>query len=176
MWLGWFCGTEKQTCFFQCNWRLADSPSAAWDASPQLGYSCNTKNQRGFKSTLTFVASHEARRRMAVFPNTSNMKLHQTGEPWHLSCHGSKAPAKPHVPLRPCAPTARSPGCRGSPPASAPGAFPDGGDKGDNDGENFQAAQQHVKGEKKLGKIAIGGKVTHGAYHVETGAYVVQTG
>ena len=25
----------------------------------------------------------------------------QTREPWHLSCHGGKTPAKPHVPLRP---------------------------------------------------------------------------
>ena len=33
----------------------------------QLGYSRNTKSQRGFKSTLAFSASHEARRRMAVF-------------------------------------------------------------------------------------------------------------
>ena len=23
---------------------------------------------------------------------------HQTGEPWHLSCHGGKTPAKLHVP------------------------------------------------------------------------------
>ena len=26
---------------------------------------------------------------------------HQTGEPWHPSCHGGKTPAKPHVPLCP---------------------------------------------------------------------------
>ena len=40
----------------------------------------------------------------------TNRKLHQTGEPWHPSCHGGKTPAKPHVSLRPCAPAARSPG------------------------------------------------------------------
>ncbi len=33
----------------------------------QLGYFCNTKGQRGFISTLAFFASHEARRRMAVY-------------------------------------------------------------------------------------------------------------
>ena len=38
-------------------------------------------------------------------------------EPWHPSCHGGKTPAKLHVPLRPCAPQARSPGCRGTTPA-----------------------------------------------------------
>ena len=49
----------------------------------------------------------------------TNRKLHQTGEPWHPSCHGGKIPAKPHVPLRPCAAPPRSPGCRGSPPAAS---------------------------------------------------------
>ena len=69
-----------------------------------------------------FYASHEACRRMAVFLIQLTGKLHQTGEPWHLSCHGGKTPANLHISLRPCAPKARSPGCRGSPPArgSAP--------------------------------------------------------
>ena len=44
-------------------------------------------------------------------------KSHQTRELWHPSCHGGKTPAKLHVPLRPCAPQARSPGCRGTTPA-----------------------------------------------------------
>ena len=35
---------------------------------------------------------------MAVFPIQLTRKPHQTGEPWHLSCHGGKTPAKPHVP------------------------------------------------------------------------------
>ena len=33
-------------------------------------------------------------------------------EPWHLSCHGGKTPAKLHVALRPCATKARRDGCR----------------------------------------------------------------
>ena len=33
----------------------------------QLGYFRNTKGQRDFISALAFIASHEARRRMAVF-------------------------------------------------------------------------------------------------------------
>ena len=33
----------------------------------QLGYFRNAKGQRDFISTLAFIASHEARRRMAVF-------------------------------------------------------------------------------------------------------------
>ena len=31
----------------------------------------------------------------------------QTGEPWHLLCHGGKTPAKPHVPRVPCAHSAQ---------------------------------------------------------------------
>ena len=49
---------------------------------------------------------------MAAFPNSTIMNPHQTGEPWHLSRHGGKTPANPHVPLRPCAAMPRSPGCR----------------------------------------------------------------
>ena len=33
---------------------------------------------------------------------------HQTGEPWHPSCHGGKTPAKPNVFLRPCANSTQS--------------------------------------------------------------------
>ena len=35
---------------------------------------------------------------MAAFPNSTIRNPHQTGEPWHLSCHGGKTPAKLHVP------------------------------------------------------------------------------
>ena len=38
-------------------------------------------------------------------------------EPRGLSPSGGKTPANFHVSLRPCAPMARSPGCRGAPPA-----------------------------------------------------------
>ena len=53
----------------------------AWDASSRLGYSCNTKGQRDFISTLVFGASHEARCRMAAFSIQQTRKPHQTGEP-----------------------------------------------------------------------------------------------
>ena len=58
---------KKQACFFHYGWHYAYSISIAWDASSRPGYSCNTKGQRDFISTLVFVASHEARCRMAVF-------------------------------------------------------------------------------------------------------------
>ena len=35
--------------------------------------------------------------------------------PWHPLCHGGKTTAKLHVPLLPCAPMVRSPGCSASP-------------------------------------------------------------
>ena len=49
------------------SWVYTYSNFAGWDASMQLGYFCNAKCQRGFKSTLAFVASHEACCRMAVY-------------------------------------------------------------------------------------------------------------
>ena len=44
---------------------------------------------------------------------------HQTGEPWHPSCHGGKTPAKPNVFLRPCANSAQS-GVKGHCPLRKP--------------------------------------------------------
>ena len=79
-------------------------------------------------------ASREARCRTAATPQPSRISPCsparparrdecralpcQTGEPWHLSCHGGKTPTKPHVALRPCAPKARSPGSRGTAPCA----------------------------------------------------------
>ena len=49
------------------SWRGAGLTLAGWDVSMQLVYFCNAKGQREFDFTLAFVASHEARRRMAVY-------------------------------------------------------------------------------------------------------------
>ena len=57
---------------------------------------------------------------MAVFPNTSNMKLHQTGEPWHLSYHGDKTPAKPHVSSTPLRAYGAQSGVQGGTPCLSP--------------------------------------------------------
>ena len=65
--LGWFCSTKNGLDFSHYGRHYAYSISAVWDVSPRLGYSCNTKDQRVFFHTLAFIASHEARRRMAVF-------------------------------------------------------------------------------------------------------------
>ena len=50
-----------------CSWRWSDLPLASWDASLWFGDFCSAKGQRDFKSTLAFLASHEACRRMAVY-------------------------------------------------------------------------------------------------------------
>ena len=48
------------------SWRVAGLLLAGWDVFLWFGYFCRAKGQRDFKSTLAFVASHEACRRMAV--------------------------------------------------------------------------------------------------------------
>ena len=49
------------------SWRGAYSNGGAWDASLQLGYFCDAKCQRGFETTLAFVASRRACCPTAVF-------------------------------------------------------------------------------------------------------------
>ena len=65
----WVVSPHRKTdlIFSHYGWHYAYSISAAWDASPRLGYFCNAKGQREIQITLAFLASHEARRRMAVF-------------------------------------------------------------------------------------------------------------
>ena len=103
-----FAAQKNRLDFFHYGWHYAYSISAAWDASMQLEYFCNAKCQCGIHSTLAFLASHEARCRMAVFSIQLTKNPHQTGEPRGPSPSGGKTPAKPHIPLRPCAPKARS--------------------------------------------------------------------
>ena len=53
-------------------------------------------------------------RETAAFGGQAAILLDQTGEPWHLLCHGGKTPAKPHVREQP-ARYARRSGCRAKP-------------------------------------------------------------
>ena len=85
-----------------------------------LGYSHNAKGQRDFISTLAFLASHEARRRMAVFPIQLTTNPHQTREPRGPSPSGGISAAKLHVPqmlLRPMG--GRGVGSRGTIPCAS---------------------------------------------------------
>ena len=66
----------------------------------------------------TKPASREACRRAAADFGQQTRKQYQTGEPWHLLCHGGKTPAKFHVSLRPCAQGAQF-GVQGFSPATA---------------------------------------------------------
>ena len=78
--------------------RGAYLPLARWDTSMQLVYFCNAKGQREFDFTLTFIASHEARCRMAVYAMQLSGSHHQTREPRGLSPSGGSFAAKLHVP------------------------------------------------------------------------------
>ena len=66
-WLVGFAALVSGRGFFsQLAWGQA-YPLAGWDVFLWLGYFCSTKGQREVKITLAFIASHEARRRMAVY-------------------------------------------------------------------------------------------------------------
>ena len=84
---------EETGLFFFCVCRYPCINNTAWDASMRLGYFCNAKCQRDFKSTLAFLVSHEACRRMAVFSIQQTRKTHQTGEPRGPLPSGGKTPA-----------------------------------------------------------------------------------
>ena len=55
-----FAARRNRIDFFQCACRWADATSAAWDASLHFEYFCDAKCQRGFETTLAFVASRRA--------------------------------------------------------------------------------------------------------------------
>ena len=59
---------RKTGLFFLHGWRCIYSAHASWDVSTWIGYFCNTKGQRGFISTLAFIASRRACRPKASFP------------------------------------------------------------------------------------------------------------
>ncbi len=98
---------QKTGLFFLLRLVLSIPKTLLWMHLRSLDIFYNTKCQREFLSTLAFLASHEACRRMAVFPIQLTRNPYQTGEPWHPSCHGGKTPVKPHVTLRPCAHSAQ---------------------------------------------------------------------
>ena len=101
-WAGFAAQRNKSVFLF--GWRCAYENNADRDASIQLGHFCNTKGKSEHRITLAFVASRRACPPDGDLFYSTGGELHQTREPWHPSCHGSKIPAKPHVPLRPSRP------------------------------------------------------------------------
>ena len=77
----------------------------------QHAFFCNSKGQHGFETKLAFLASHEARRRMAAFPIQLTTNPHQTREPRGPSPSGGKTPAN-LLSLEYPAPYGRGVGCR----------------------------------------------------------------
>ena len=62
--VAWVFSRRKKTLSIWCK---ICPISAGWEALMCLKYFCNKKGQHGFKSMLSFFASHEACRRMAAF-------------------------------------------------------------------------------------------------------------
>ena len=119
LWCGWggFAAQKNKLDFFQCDWRWADSTSAAWNASMYFGYFCNTKCQRGFKSTLAFVASRRTCRPTAVF--TIQATWSYTKPASREACRRAAVTPQPSCfPSSSPAPKGRGVGCRGTAPAS----------------------------------------------------------
>ena len=84
----------------------------------QLGYFRNTKGQRDFISTLAFIASHEARRRMAVF-SIQLARSHTRPASREARCRAAVTPQPSCFPTSTPAPYGRGVGCRGTAPAAA---------------------------------------------------------
>ena len=84
-----------------------------------LGLFSAERQEIGF----ALISRRQARAVALVVPRRSvrdrNRKPNQTREPRGPSPSGGNSAANSHVPLAPCAPLARSPGCRGSPPAQS---------------------------------------------------------
>ena len=100
------------------SWRGAYSNGGAWDASLQLGYFCDAKCQRGFETTLAFVASRRACCPTAVFSIQLTRNPYQTGEPRGLSPSGGNSAANLLSLVCP-APIGRGMGSRGTAPCAS---------------------------------------------------------
>ena len=83
-----------------------------------LGYFRNTKSQRNFISTLAVYASHEARRRMAVF-SVQLAVYHPSPASRGTRRATAVTPQPTRISLECPAPYGRGVGCRGSPPAAS---------------------------------------------------------
>ncbi len=108
---GKFCGMDEWADFhFLCR-RRADAPLAAWVFWQHKSPACF------FKTRWTLKASHEARCRMAVC--TGQRTENHTRPASREACRRAAVASQTNCMSleQPCAPKARSPGCRGSPPA-----------------------------------------------------------
>ena len=124
------CPWDNPVCLWQTElfkFYLKSSPSPSGHNRRRRLATGSRQPKRGFgtavpKTTIEVADHCPLREPEALSPNDglyrpTARESHQTRELWHPSCHGGKTPAKLHVPLRPCAPQARSPGCRGTTPA-----------------------------------------------------------
>ena len=99
-----------QLALGRLKWRRLGCFGEAWMASQR-------KRPKGFPNHVSLWREPEGLSPDGGLRSTTNRKLNKTREPRGLSPSGGKTPANFHVSLRPCAPMARSPGCRGTAPA-----------------------------------------------------------
>ena len=104
---------EETGLFFFCVCRYPCINNTALDASMRLEYFCNAKGQRDFKSTLAFLASHEARRRMAVF-SIQLAGSYTRPASREARCRAAVKPRPTCFPSSTPAPYGRGVGCRGT--------------------------------------------------------------
>ena len=109
---------EETGLFFFCVCRYPCINNTAWDASMRLEYFCNAKGQRDFKSTLAFLVSHEACRRMAVF-SIQLAGSYTRPASREACCRAAVSPQPSRISPECPAPYGRGVGCRGSPPAAS---------------------------------------------------------
>ena len=110
---------QKASFFFSLSLALYILNQRCWDDSMLLGYFRNTKGQRDFISTLAFIASHEARRRMAVF-SIQLARSHTRPASREARCRAAVTPQPTCFTSNSPAPYGRGVGCRGAAPAKKP--------------------------------------------------------
>ena len=112
-----FCGIDEWAdSHFPC-WRWAGLSRVGWDASVWLGDFAREKVSAKPNSRWPCEASHETCRRMAVYAiQAAGSHVRPASRE---ACRRAAVKPRPTgmSPEQPCAPVARSPGCRGTTPA-----------------------------------------------------------
>ena len=116
VWFGWLCSAEKQACFSYTVGDAYTRPMPVGMFRRGFGYFCNTKGQRGFISTLAFIASRRSCRPTAVFP--IQLARSYTRPASRGTCRATAVTPQPSsFPSSGPAPYGRGVGCRGTAPA-----------------------------------------------------------
>ena len=108
--IAWMVLQSRRTgLFFFCGWRYPYANNVAWDTSI-IGF-LQRKRPAGFHIHAGLFCEPRGLSPNGGLCYSINMKPHQTGEPWHLSCHGGKTRPACFSSSSP-APYGRGVGCR----------------------------------------------------------------